>query len=89
MKTKIKAALEKANNFVNKGLFHDAITLCNKELNFNPKNSIAWLIKGLANLKLNNYEDSIICNDRALKEDNSLQVAWLNKGVAYKQIWKL
>ena len=86
---KLNINLKKANDCINQGLYSDAIKLCDKELNLNPKNSTAWLIKGLANLKLNNYEDSIICNDRALKEDNSLQVAWLNKGVAYKQIWKL
>ena len=86
---KLNINLNKANDCIKKGLYNDAIKLCDEEISLNPKNSIAWTIKGLANLQMGNYESSITCNNKALEVNSNLQVAWLNKAVAYKNSWQL
>ena len=86
---KFNINLNKANDFINKGLYNDAIKLCDEEINLDPKNSVAWIIKGIANLKMGNYENSITCNNKALELNGNLQVAWLNKAVAHKKSWQL
>ena len=86
---KFNINLNKANDFINKGLYNDAIKLCDEEINLDPNNSVAWIIKGIANLKMENYESSITCNNKALELNSNLQVAWLNKAVAHKKSWQL
>ena len=86
---KLNINLNKANDCIKKGLYNDAIKLCDEEINLDPKNSVAWIIKGIANLQLGNYENSITCNNKALELNSNLQVAWLNKAVAYKKSWQL
>jgi len=86
---KLNINLNKANDCIKKGLYNDAIKLCDEEINLDPKNSVAWIIKGIANLQLGDYENSITCNNKALELNSNLQVAWLNKAVAYKKSWQL
>jgi len=86
---KLNINLNKANDCIKKGLYNDAIKLCDEEINLDPKNSVAWIIKGIANLQLEDYENSITCNNKALELNSNLQVAWLNKAVAYKKSWQL
>ena len=52
---KLNINLNKANDCIKKGLYNDAIKLCDEEINLDPKNSIAWIIKGLANLQMGKY----------------------------------
>ncbi len=85
---KLNINLNKANDCINKGLYDDAIKLCDEEINLDPNNSVAWIIKGIVNLQMGNYANSITCNNKALEVNSNLQVAWLNKAVAYKKSWQ-
>ena len=73
------------NKKLQSGKYNEALTHYNKRIINSPKNSIAWLGKGMANVELNNYTEAIKAYNKAiiLQPENSYY--YVKRGVAKRK----
>jgi tetratricopeptide (TPR) repeat protein len=79
---KIENLLSEVDFLYNKGNYKEAIELCDKILEINPKSIRAWNIKGDSISDQEKYEEAIKCYDKALEINPEFIDPWNGKGLA-------
>lgn len=69
--------------YAKEGRDMDLLAISNKALELNPKNPVALVAASTAYLNLGQYDECIVASDKALAQNDSLQSAYLNAGLAY------
>lgn len=78
--------IKKADYYINKRMYDEALACSEKALEIEPNYSLAWFYKGYALSEKGVYEESIDCYDKATKIDPSMLNGWNNKGVALDKL---
>lgn len=72
--------LEEAGHYKEALTYYEALTL------IAPRHATYWVAKGYCFAKLEQIEDNIVCQDRAIELEPDYYMPWLNKAVALYQL---
>ena len=64
----------------NEGNYEEAVGLYDQALGLDPKNYLAWELKGLALRGLGKYDEALSCFDKAISIESNRDEAWKDKG---------
>jgi len=68
--------------------YQACLNLCNELLSTEPHSFSVITFKGLSLIRLENYEDAIICFDQLLEEKADFEIALSNKGLCLLKLGK-
>lgn len=82
--------MEKGENLLKQEDFPDAYQCFKKITEVQPGNFKAWMLRGLAEIEMGRYEDSINSINQVLRgEGQHISIAWASKGDAYFRMGKM
>jgi len=60
--------------------YDEAVASCDRVIEENPNDSIAWLMRGMALENLNSYEEAVAAYERVVEIQSDDHVAWFKRG---------
>ena len=71
---RVAVLIDKGDEFLDKGMYREAILCFNKALKLEPNSDSAWNNKGVALEKMGRYEEALLCFERAYEINPSLEL---------------
>lgn len=73
--------VDESSRLLNKGLFDQAISVCEEYLKTYPNNALVLTQKGVGHSKKSEFDEALECFDLAIENDPNLAAGWYNKAV--------